>query len=683
MNSEILSRAEKLAYKGEFEESLQLIKNVKKNESLTPTDIVNMSILKGKIHCYRDQFREAVMEGNIAYQANQKLGDPSKSINALILMAHGVYFGEIKKALEYISEADELISSLTNDSTPDFYNLKANLLQIKSIVYNFKADHNKSLELALKWLELREKLENKLDLSRMYRHLAEVYLFTGESTIALDYALKSLELQKEMNNEIGIAKSLSLIGATYFSKGDIDNALKYSKQGIKTDKMSLITKIETFHTLGVIYKEKGELGRALRYYNRAASLAERNNEIDKHIAAIMAIGATYRMKGDYERAIEYLTRSLSLSKENNSLYGMNSSLLYLILINLDKDFDEKAEEYLVQLEKFTNQTESKLFNQVYQILKALVLKKSARMRNRTQAEKMLKEITESEFTTPQFYLLTLVNLCDLYLEELSITNNPEVLEEIYPLIQKMLKISENQNSYLWLAETKLLQAKLALIQMDFEKSKHLLTQAQQIAEIHGLSLLAIKISSEHDKLLEQSNVWENLKKVGAPMSERIETAYFKGVIDRLQGKQAIDPPQLSNEKPVLLIIVGEGGIPLFSNPFVEDWPFDDGIVSGFLTAFDNFSGELFAKRLDRAKFGEYTILLQSVDKFSVYYLFEGQTYPASQKLKQFINRIKKSSSLWKLMNKFYKSNRIIELKDSAILESIINEIFAYNKSTSK
>ncbi|MFW9827621.1 MAG: tetratricopeptide repeat protein [Candidatus Thorarchaeota archaeon] len=681
MNSEILSRAEKLAFKGEFEESLQLIQSIKQSEFLTTTDIINMSILKGQIHCYRDQFREAVMEGNLAYQANQKLGNPSKSINALILMAHGAYFGEVKKALEHISKAEKLINSMTIESTPDYYNLQANLLLIKSIVYNFKADHNKSLELALQWLELRNKLDNKLDQSRIYRHLTEVYLFKGESKIALDYALKSLELQKQINNEVGIAKSLSLLGATYFSKGDLDNALKYSKQGIKSDKMSLVTKIETFHTLGVIYKEKGELGRALRYYNRAASLAEKNNEIEKHIAATMALGATYRMKGDYERATEYLKRSLSLSKDHKSLYGMNSSLFYLILTNLDKDFHEKAEEYLVQLEKFTNQTESKLFNQVYQILKALVLKKSARMRNRTQAEKMLKEITESEFTTPQFFLLTLVNLCDLYLEELSITNNPEVLDEIYPLIQKMLKISENQNSYLWLAETKLLQAKLALIQMEFDKSKHLLTQAQQIAEIHGLNMLAIKISSEHDKLLEQSNVWENLKKVGAPMSERIETAYFKGVIDRLQGKQAIDPPKLSNEKPVLLIIVGEGGVPLFSNAFVEDWPFDDGIVSGFLTAFDNFSGELFSKRLDRAKFGEYTILLQSVDKYSVYYLFKGQTYPASQKLKQFINRIKESTSLWKMMNKFYKANRLIELKDSVILESIINEIFVYNKST--
>jgi hypothetical protein len=201
--------------------------------------------------------------------------------------------------------------------------------------------------------------------------------------------------------------------------------------------------------------------------------------------------------------------------------------------------------------------------------------------------------------------------------------------------------------------------------------------------MHGLEMLAIKISNEHDKLLDQSSVWENLKKVGAPMSERIETAHFKGVIDRLQGKEAIEPPKISHEKPILLLIIGEGGIPLFSNAFIEDWPFDNGVVSGFLTAFDNFSGELFAKRLDRAKFGEYTILLQSIGIYSIYYIFKGQTFPANQKLKQFTDRIQKSASIWELLNEFYTSNRIMELKDSKILESIIDEIFIRNKEDFK
>lgn len=82
---------------------------------------------------------------------------------------------------------------------------------------------------------------------------------------------------------------------------------------------------------------------------------------------------------------------------------------------------------------------------------------------------------------------------------------------INPLITQLLKIAENQHSFSWLGETKLLQAKLALIQLDLEGGKSLYRQAQQIAEDHGLNLLAQKISNEHDILLEKTEEWDKLR----------------------------------------------------------------------------------------------------------------------------------------------------------------------------
>jgi len=41
------------------------------------------------------------------------------------------------------------------------------------------------------------------------------------------------------------------------------------------------------------------------------------------------------------------------------------------------------------------------------------------------------------------------------------TYNPEVLDEIKPLISQLMKISEDQHSYRWLASVTFLQAKLA------------------------------------------------------------------------------------------------------------------------------------------------------------------------------------------------------------------------------
>lgn len=667
-----LAYAEKLMYDGKFKEACAAITNFEKNKLISSEDQLLALILRGRINNYCEQYREAVEIGKIAYSIAQE--STIEKFDALLLKANIIFLGKLENALNLLSETEELARSIFDENNYSS-RIQADLLLTKSIYYRFTDDINKSLEFALKWMTSREKLAEKLEISRMYWHLGETYLYKSEPNTALDYSMQSLEIQKELGNQIGIAKSLSLVGFSYYSKGDFEQALSFCKQSLAINQISILTRLKTLHLLGAIYKEKGELNRTLSYYNRAVKLAEKENYIDEFINNLMGIGATYRMKGEINKAIEFLKRSLLLSEENNSPYGIISSLFHLTLTNLEKDSLKQAEFYSEKLEKFTNQIGSSLFIQVPIIAKALVLKKSNRIRNFTKAEQLLKQITENEVTNPQLYVLALVNLCDLYLEELNMTNNIEVLEEIKPLITNIFEKAEKQNAYLWLAETKILQAKLALIQMNIEEAKQLLTQAQQIAELHGLELLAIKISNEHDNLLGKLKVWDNLKKINAPMSERIKLASISGVIDRMQGKRAVEPIQLTPENPVLLLIIAEGGNPVFSNSFTEEWDFEDDLISGFLSAFNSFSGEIFSNQLDRAKFGEYTILMNSVQIFSICYLFKGQTYLAKQKFTKFIDHLNSSDLIVNTLKKYHKASQVVKSKDIPALESLITEIF--------
>jgi len=666
-------RTEQLIYHAKFENAIKILKNLEEKEIKPTKEQISIFLLKGKVYSYKEQYKKAIDLGDCAYQLSKKLGIISKTVDSLLLKARIVFLGMLEKALEHISEAEGLLNSMSDKSSSEFLKLKADFLLIKSIACHYTIDHNKALELAQEWLTLRE--NEKLDIALIYCQIADIYIFKSDPTTALDYAMKSFAIQEELQNQIGIATSLNIIGLSYYSKGDFDQALKFVKQSLTIREISTSTKLRSIHLLGAIYKEKGELDRTLKYYIRAARLAEQEGYVEDFLENTMGIGATYRMKGNLEKATEYLQNSMELSKKYKIPYGIRTSLFYLILTNLDKNSLNQAQLYLKQLEEFAHQNESRIFNQVHIISKALVLKKSGRIRNRTEAELLLKQITEDEISNPQLYLLALVNLCELFLEELDMTNNSEVLDELNPLIAQLSNIAKDQNAYLWLAEIKLLQAKLALIQMKIKEAEKLITQSQQIAELHGLNLLAIRISIEHDTLLEQLSTWNSLEKTNAPMSERIKLASFKGVIDRMQGKRAIEPPKLTHEMPVLLLIIGEGGFPLFSNPFTKDWSFEDDLISGFLSAFNSFSGELFAKRLDRAKFGEYTLLMQSVNSYSICYLFKGQTYLANQKLTKFVESVQNSDFIWETMNKFYKANRVIELKDHPSFKSLIDEIF--------
>jgi len=434
-----------------------------------------------------------------------------------------------------------------------------------------------------------------------------------------------------------------------------------------------ITKINANFYLGNISLKKGELDMALKNFKQSASISEEINDTYNLGNSLMWAGYVYRLQRKPELAIEYLERSLKLS-EKYQYPALYMCLQTLVETHVDNKSRQQAEIYLEQLKKLTIQ-KSVAKNQ-YLFAKAYFLKSSKRMRDFTKAEKILREfIWDNDSLLSLYHTGSMILLCDLLLKELLVFNNPEVLDEINKLITRLLNVSEKEHSFWWLAETKLLQAKLTLIRLDIEGAKRLLVQAQRIAELHEIYNLAQRISRAHDRLLDQEEIWNKLKQIDAPMSERINLASFDGVISRLQGKHSGEPTNIPPEDPICLLIIEEGGILVFSHFFSEKLSFEDDLVSNFLIAFNSFSEEVFSKGLDRAKFGEYTLIMQSVGFFSVCYLFEGQSYLAMQKLTRFADKMQNHNSIWQKFKDFQKTHQIITLKNNPLLERAIFDIF--------
>jgi hypothetical protein len=173
---------------------------------------------------------------------------------------------------------------------------------------------------------------------------------------------------------------------------------------------------------------------------------------------------------------------------------------------------------------------------------------STRIRNRAKAEELLKQIIEEEIGLGENIVLAIINLCDLLVGELRITNDVEVIDELKPLINKLLNIAEISESHWLLAETYLLQSKLSLINLDMKEAQRFLTQAQQIAKRFGLNQLTMKIANEHDDLQKKLYLWEKIKEVEAPISERIELARMDEQIEGIIQNRAILTAQINEEK---------------------------------------------------------------------------------------------------------------------------------------
>ena len=595
--------------------------------------------------------------------------------------------GKRDEALELVNELEKKENLTTEEKLKNQINIGRLIFYLGEIQRAFKIGEEIFKEsqklgyphLSLKAINLKllvifniENIQERLDLSSKE-------INRGESILtSLSYEDR-VEFGKEG------AKFFQIKGLLYMRNEDIAlDSFKKSLDLIKQldQNKSEVKRIEkhVLENLGLLYANKREYEDALKYYNKSLMLNTENKKsriiIDGY--TFRGLGNMYYIKGDLDSAINYFEQGITIYEDfptiimgfliHNPQYSPYPGIINCLTTNGDIKL---AQYYLQKCKQLIDRSFFKGGILAYNLARVRILKYSTRIRDLVEAENILKDILEKQKDSP----VALSQICDLYLKELRLTNDLTILDEISGFITRMLEIAKKENSYALLARTKLLQAKIALIQMNMGDARQFLTQGQKIADEHGYGFLAKAISIEHDNLLEQLDKWEGLKKGNAPASERIKLASVDGVIEYLVESGTIEKPEVIDEQPVVLLIIGEGGILLFSYSFTDEWKFDEELFSGFLTAFNSISDEIFSEGLDRVKFGKHTVLVEPIKSYSVCYLFEGQTYLAKGKLKKFTEYLRRNIAIQQTLNKFYKTSQVLELKDFPFLESLITEIF--------
>ncbi|MHA2400796.1 MAG: tetratricopeptide repeat protein [Promethearchaeota archaeon] len=689
--SEELTHARELIEQAKLDEALEVVENFEQIKSISSEDQLSALLIKGHIYSYNQEFEKFVKNSERAFQMSQDLGLVSESVEALIGRAFIAFQGDLEEASIYVSDAEKLLNSLADN--PSARMLRRELLLIKSWVWLLKADTqnvDKAAESAKQLLELskEEKLGNKMDLAATYLLLGQINLRQANPTQALIFAMKSLNLSKELDLAVAIADNYRFIAVIHYQKEEYDKAKTYCKNALGIKEITSRNKLEVLRILKGIYFIKGEINRALKYSRQAAQLAEKLNFPNLLIDELVTSGYLKRIKGNNKSAIEFFERALSLSVKWDFKGYMANSLGSLTMTYIDEKSREKANLYFSELYALHQQTNDKYNIPKAELLatvpvdisywylrsKAYIMKTSIRMRDRAEAQALYKELIDRTDINPEALFICIGNLCDLLLEELTIYNAPEILKEIMPLITKSLEMAKTGHNYHWLAETKLLQAKLALIQLNIKESKRLMVEAQRIADLHGLNLLAYKISGEHDKLLDQIDAWDKNNKEEFSMMEKVNLASTNEVLERMQGKRELEPPEMISEEPILLLIMDNSGATYFSHPFISNWDHSH-LFSSFMSAFNTFMDEIFSNFIDRIKIKENIILMQPVEPFLVCYVIKGESYPALQKLTRFTEAIQENSEIWDALNKAIKTSEMLELEKPPTLKTIIDEIF--------
>ncbi len=592
-----------------------------------------------------------------------------------------------------LDEADQLIKDFEKkcEHNLHIYLLKCELLYYRGLQQGQYEDVVKYAE--QKYKESLGSGNNLLSIDILLI-MAHALLFSQKLDETINIIRQAEKLLKNLSQELPADYKLRaayldyIKGRYYMQIMNADQAIKHSEHSLTLLKEFDVKKKFDFflsvfslsvYSLDTITRIhiylKGDYDRALKYCKQSLTNAEESGNKWLIGWTNMAMGVIYGFKGELDQSIKYYENSLTNYNEINFKQPAGFTIAYLIQTLIDKGELERAQQLLHQFEQLKDQQKSKLVNLYYLLNEALLLKISPRARNRSKAEEILKQILEDEDSDFELVIKALTNLCELLLIELRMTNDLEVLDEINPLIGRLLDVAEKSHSYMIQCETYILKAKISLSILDIKKAQQFLTHAQKMAERYGLKLLAIKISNEHDKLLRQINMWENLKESSSSLKERMEFARVNEQMENMIRKRALEPPELSDEAPVLLLIVSEGGVPIFSKLFTKDLSFEDHLFGGFFTTINSFINEKFSEGLDRAIFGEHTLLMNFTSPFFICYIFKGQSYLAQQRFQSFIDEIQCNEDIWNSFEKFYRSNKEIQLKDIPSLDLLIDEIF--------
>jgi len=513
---------EGLLHKGKYNEALELVRGLDKRH-LKRSEELQRAVLEGRCLMKLGEYEKALqMSSQVTEKCGKVSGFQWIEFDASIIMAESMWrLGRLDESLEILKRSERNLQSIAIHTlvihtavNQKLAERRAALLYQKGTIYLLKSAFSDALEHYQQSLTLYEEIGSIHDAVGVINVIGIVHNQKGDFDLALEYYQRSLELNEKIGNELELAKALNNIGTIYYDQGNLEEALEHYELslGLREDLGNKQDVAHSFNNIGEVHLRRGDLNNALDYFRRSLKLLEEIGNKHGISHSLKNIGEVYTRKNAPKLALEYFEQSLALRIEFDNKREVSETLFLLISTSLDNDLIEEAHQHLIHLQNINDQEDIKIVGQRYRVAEALVLKTSMRARDRARAELLFNQIVEEEIVAHELTVIALLGLCDLLLVDLRISGDIEIFESLHEYLNRLIKIVADQNSFWLMVEANVLRSKLALLELDVMEARRLLSEAQKIADEKGLGQLAIRISNEHDALLDELNTWEDLVK---------------------------------------------------------------------------------------------------------------------------------------------------------------------------
>ncbi len=642
---------------------------------------IRFQMIKGEVFLDEYEFEKSLETFNESLLLNEKLNN--MYLNAIITKNIAdvyFYYGHLDIAMQNYETSLSIAEELGYRQIIAFiYHMIAGL--------KFKEDKLKvALEFEKKSGDIFRELNDEYNLAFNSQYLGFLYKGLGKLDQSLEHLLNARNYFEQIGHKARVINVLINIIGLYKTKGDYDKALS------TLDKYyNMSEELGDEHCLGIahrwygsIYCDKGELDEALKHYQKSLEIFQKFKTLDTLGGLYYSFGDLYLKKDELDKSLEYHLLALEFREKmqmGDKLSLIALSLKSLVVLYLNLDENEEAHNYLVRLEIFSSETDTVEIEYLYLLAKSIYLKYQGEIGTANESKKILFDLIHKQNINHSISVEAILNLCELLLIELGTTEDMSILLETKGYIAQLIEIASYNNLYPLLAETYLLQAQLALIEIKIDEAKYFISNAQQIAEEKGLRRLAIIISNEYDMILDKLDQWDDFTRKLPTVAEKLELTHIEQILNQMIKKRMIDTSYAVKEEeyPIMLFILNTSDTILFTENF--DVELEEQDLEQFLEVLKEIRLAESSDIIQRNRFQEYTYLTKNIDSFLFSYIFEGKAYSSINKMNAFIDEIKDPSPIWDILKDSENTGQPISVLNRMAISQTVNNMFKRKNET--
>lgn len=265
----VFTEIKRFMRENQFENAISIIDGVDEKNKL------EASIYKARIYIRKGDFSSALAIANQSINKARRNNNRTMEVAARVVKVNAlINIDEYEIALNFALETERIYDGLHKRGQTHIQYWIGLLYNSTGLLYDYIGDLINALKYYKKGLEIRQELDDQIEVAKSINNIGEIYRTRGELDLALEYYLQSLNHFAQIDNPFNLAIVYSNIGVVYNQKGNTELGLDYLRKSYK-----LLQNHENKDDLGetlyyfiVFNLEKNDLQQAIKYFGELQTI---------------------------------------------------------------------------------------------------------------------------------------------------------------------------------------------------------------------------------------------------------------------------------------------------------------------------------------------------------------------------------------------------------------------------